>query len=133
MDDRSKISNEKNNEFLKEHLVTILSPFRNIVQDIRNMKEEIIIENGKTLISKKQAIEIALTVIPDLEDRYINSISLETPKITKMICGDIDDCWCINYSPVTKSSGQMVLCGDVAIFINKYTGKVMYNGALGGS
>lgn len=132
---KKKIENskEENNELPKSFVMKIFDPSRNIVREIKNMEEEIITENGKILISKKRALEIALTVIPDLEDRSIYSFSLEKPKRVIIFGGVPDDCWYITYSRNTKSSNSMMLGSSLGIFINKYTGRIMHEGSLGGS
>ena len=132
MDKKLENSNNKNDKFPRSYVVKTLDPRRNIIQETKNMDEEIITENGKALISKKQVLEIALSVIPDLEDRYIRSFSLEKPYNAIILDGIPDDCWYIGYSSYTKSSGSIVLGSGMGIFINKYTGKIMYNGTLRG-
>lgn len=133
MDEKLENPNEEKEGTPKVTRVSFIDPSRNIVQEIKNLEEEIIIENGKTLISKKRALEIALSVIPDLEDRYIFNISFEKPRMNIFEIWDddtLENCWFITYSRITKSSGIMGVGSSMGIFINKYTGEVLYNDTL---
>lgn len=135
MDEKVENPNKENNELPKSVVVKIFDPNRNIVEEIKNMEEEIIIENGKTLISMKQAMEIALSAIPDLEERSIYSFSLEKPTTSSLFdtWGDnFENCWYIIYSSFPKNSEVLFFGPALGIFINKYTGEVRYKGSLGG-
>lgn len=92
----------------------------------QSQKSEIVgIQN---MITKEQAIEIAKKVIPDLEDR-VYGISLEKPQGVTMYGGVPDDCWYLTYSYRPKKSGDLTNLSR-AIFINKYTGEIVFNDIL---
>lgn len=129
MDEKMENPNEEKKQTSEVTTRTLRFPSGNNFQQIKNMEEEILTENGKTLISKKRALEIALSVIPDLEDRYF-SISLEKPRRAIIFGGIPEECWYITYYPFTISSGTMANISSYGIFIDKYSGKIVFHDGL---
>lgn len=82
------------------------------------------------MITKEQALEIAKKEVPDLETRLMR-IGLEKPKAG--IFGGIRSncCWYITYA-YTNPDGTIFdgLISSYGIFIDKETGKVVFNDLL---
>lgn len=83
------------------------------------------------MITEEQAIEIAKSKVPDLDDRR-KSISSTKPKMNVLdIYGDsLEDCWYIVYSAHTRNSNTIFHGSSYGIFINKLTGKIVFHNSL---
>ncbi len=81
------------------------------------------------MITEEQALEIAKSVIPDIEERLLN-ISMEKPK-AKLWGGVPNNCWYIIYSYRNPDGTDFEgLRSDEGIFVNFETGKIVFNGCL---
>lgn len=103
-----------------------IARLKKIAKLYREMEEEEKM-NTKDVITKEQALEIAKEIVPDLENRRFYHISSEKPLRSRIIGGIPEDCWYITYSLFTKDSDIYGLSPSSRIFINKFTGKVVYN------
>ena len=83
------------------------------------------------MITKEQAIEIAKSKVPDLDDRR-NSISSTKPymNVLDVYADSLENCWYIIYSIHPRNSDILFHGASQGIFINKFTGKIVFHSSL---
>ena len=86
--------------------------------------------NYNDAITKERALEIAKEIVPDLENRRYYNISSEKPRRSYIFGKIPEHCWYITYSQMTKDSDIFGLFSSDGIIINKFNGKVVYQGSL---
>ena len=82
--------------------------------------------------TKEEALEIARSEVPDLDEREWCFISQSIPNEARIGIGfkAPEEVWTVTYSPFKKGTGFLGHCSCYAVIIDGKTGRVTYKGDI---